>query len=238
MPPRTRTTGRPPTLTRDELDALSAALAEGRRATVYLRDAITSLGIEAGTSAKVVSIDGTSVLVRPKGVDDELPFEPDELHARRPAAPQQNARAKAEPAAHQELEPAPKKPASPKPATPKPAAPKPVPAAAASTPAPRAARRKAPASVSVTIHADAAGEWSVTVAQGAKRPSKATPVSPDAVERAIGELDVPAVADAVADILAAARNAAALKVDELTEQLEQARRALDALGGKSQASAQ
>ncbi|MCT7294500.1 translation initiation factor, partial [Rhodococcus sp. PAE-6] len=39
-----------------------------------------------GTSARVVSIRGSTVMVRPKGVDDELPVETDELRATREPA--------------------------------------------------------------------------------------------------------------------------------------------------------
>ena len=70
----------------DDLESLSAALAAGKRATVYLRDAMPSLNLEAGASARVVSIDGTTVTVSPRGVDDQLPFEADELRRNRPAA--------------------------------------------------------------------------------------------------------------------------------------------------------
>ena len=76
MPPRRRSgaaASGPDHLTADNLAALATAVAEGKRATVYLREATPSLGIEAGTSAKVVSVDGNTVMIRPKGVNDELP---------------------------------------------------------------------------------------------------------------------------------------------------------------------
>lgn len=82
MPPRTRADH----LTEEQLGELSDALAEGRRATVYLIDGIPSLGIEPGASARVISVSGTTVMVRPKGVDDELPFESDELRLTRQPA--------------------------------------------------------------------------------------------------------------------------------------------------------
>lgn len=66
-------------LTSDDLTALSAGLATGKRVTVYLRDPMPSLNLDAGTSARVVSIEGSVVTVRPKGVDDQLPFEANEL---------------------------------------------------------------------------------------------------------------------------------------------------------------
>lgn len=230
MPPRRRSgAAAPDHLTAENLETLAAAIAEGKRATVYLREAMPSLGLEAGASAKVISVQGNTVLIRPKGVDDELPFEAEELLMRRiPAA---KASAPAAPVVHQEIEPgpppAPKAPAAKAVAVPQPvAAAVPKPAAA---PAKRTAK-KVPAGVSVTIHAGADNDWSVTVAHGAKRPGKAVPVSPDAVERAVRELGEETAIEAVESIIVAARNLAAARVDELSRQLEDARKALEALG--------
>ncbi|MGK2885575.1 MAG: translation initiation factor, partial [Rhodococcus sp. (in: high G+C Gram-positive bacteria)] len=95
MPPRRRST---PTgsLTPENLESLAHALAEGKRATVYLIEPTPSLALPEGTSAKVVSIDGNTVTIRPKGVDDELPFEADELRITRnpPASPAKPSAAK------------------------------------------------------------------------------------------------------------------------------------------------
>ena len=88
MPPRRRSNSAAPSLTADELTALTAALDEGRRATVYLREAVPGLGLAAGVSARVVSVAGTTVTVRPRGVDDELPFEADELRMTKTAPPE------------------------------------------------------------------------------------------------------------------------------------------------------
>ncbi|QNG20369.1 translation initiation factor [Rhodococcus triatomae] len=235
MPPRTRAGASG--LTAENLATLAAAIAEGRRSTVYLREAMPSLGLEAGTSAKALSVSGNTVVIRPKGVDDELPFEAEELLASRPkpAAGATPARAaskaggtKTELAVHQGIEPGP--PPAPKPRTSSAA---PVAASSAEPPAPRKrapAKKKAPAAVAVTIHAGADGEWSVAVTPGAKRPAKSTPVTADAVERAVRELGDPATVDAVESILAVARESAAAKVEELSRQLEEARAALEALG--------
>lgn len=117
--------------------------------------------------------------------------------------------------------------------------PRTVPAAAAPAPAPVAApaprpavkrAKKLPPGVSVTIHAGADNDWSVTVTLGAKRPGKAVPVAPDAVERAIRELGEPTAIEAVESIIVEARDAAAARVDELSRQLEEARKMLEALG--------
>lgn len=123
-------------LTEEQLGELGAALAEGRRATVYLVEGIPSLGIDPGTSARVVSISGSTVMVRPKGVDDELPFETDELRAtREPAgtkrAPTKTARtsggAKPAPAKAAPAKVPPVQPATPRATASRPAAQKPAP---------------------------------------------------------------------------------------------------------------
>ncbi|MEU2002308.1 DUF6319 family protein [Rhodococcus sp. NPDC019627] len=231
MPPRRRSgaAATPDHLTAENLETLAAAIAEGRRATVYLREAMPSLRLEAGASARALSVQGNTVMIRPKGVDDELPFEAEELMMKRLPAPKTAAAtAPAKPSVHQEIEPGPPAAKGPAPSTvsaPEPIAPAPKPA----TPAKRATK-KAPAGVSVTIHAGADNDWSVTVAHGAKRPGKAVPVSPEAVERAVRELGEETAIEAVESIIVAARNLAAARVEELSRQLEDARKALEALG--------
>jgi len=236
MPPRRRSgaaASTPDHLTAENLAALATAVAEGKRATVYLREATPSLGIEAGTSAKVVSVDGNTVLIRPKGVNDELPFEAEELRINRvfasPAkpAPRPKPVVESEPLMEPLVEPVRPKPRAQAAPAPVPATP-PVPAA---TPRPAVKRaKKLPAGISVTIHAGADNDWSVTVTQGAKRPGKAVPVAPDAVERAVRELGEPTAIEAVESIIVAARDMAAARVDELSRQLEEARKMLEALG--------
>lgn len=89
MPPRRRPAAAE-SLTEENLAVLAAAVAEGRRATVYLREGTPSLGLPAGSSARVISVDGSTVLVRPRGVDDELPYEADELRMTKSTPPQPN----------------------------------------------------------------------------------------------------------------------------------------------------
>lgn len=246
MPPRRRsgTGSSPEHLTAENLEALAAAVAEGKRATVYLREATPSLGIEAGCSAKVVSVEGNTVVIRPKGVNDELPFEAEELRMTR-KAPEPVAARKAPARPAPSVTPAravpPVKPAAAAPSVePEPAAP---PAARAAQPpttraqapasssAPASRRAKKPqGGVSVTIHAGADNDWTVTVALGAKRPSKAVPVTPDAVDRAVRELGDPAALEAVRSVISAAREAAEERVAALSRELEDARRTLEALG--------
>lgn len=242
MPPRRRTgettTSNP--LTPENLEALAAALAAGKRATVYLREAVPGLGLPAGTSAKVISVQGNTVMISPKGVNDELPYEAEELQMTRPSAPKAAAPKPAAsktqpatsdvPAVHQGIEPGP---------PPAPKAPSRAPKAAVApvtsdapkaAPARRTPSKKTPAGVSVTIHAGADNDWSVTVAHGAKRPGKAVPVTPDSVERAVRELGEATAIEAVENIIVAARDKAATRVNELSQQLEEARKLLEALG--------
>lgn len=245
MPPRGRAVN--DSLTPENLTTLAAALAEGRRATVYLREPNPSLGLPDGTSAKVVSIDGKTVTISPKGVNDELPYEAEELRITRnpatPPAPAKRVAAKrippSAPAQPQvpASAPAPKRQAAA--VTPK--APTAPVAPTASTPAAstgsaglapsQASRRpkKAPGGISVTIHAGADNDWSVTVTQGAKRPTKAQPVSPESVSRAVRELGDPTARDAVEAVISHAREEAARRVAELSRQLEEARTTLAAL---------
>ncbi|TJZ80293.1 translation initiation factor [Rhodococcus oryzae] len=264
MPPRKRSGDG---LTAQNLIELTEALAAGKRATVYLIEPTPSLNLAAGCSARVLSVQGTTLMLRPKGVNDELPFEADELRFTRIPAVQAKAKgAKAVPAKAAPAKAAPTKAAPVKAAVPAKAA-QPTsagPAAPATTPtrpkapvtapktpasmtlvpkpetahtdgaaaaqAKRARRPKDPASVSVTLHAEAGNEWTVTVTHGERRPGRAAPVSADAVERAVRELGDPAAEQAVASVLSAARDAAAKRVEELSRQLAEAQSTLAALG--------
>ncbi|OZC50158.1 translation initiation factor [Rhodococcus sp. WWJCD1] len=238
MPPRGRAVN--DSLTPENLTTLAAALAEGRRATVYLREPNPSLGLSDGTSAKVISIDGTTVTISPKGVNDELPYEAEELRITRnaatPPAPAKRVPAKkvAPPvsAAPARAEAVAAKPTTgPAPAKAVVEQPKAVVEPPRAQPQQQAPRRgkKAPGGVSVTIHAGADNDWSVTVTQGAKRPTKAQPVSPESVSRAVRELGDPIARDAVEAVISHAREEAARRVAELSRQLEEARTTLAAL---------
>jgi hypothetical protein len=251
MPPRGRAVN--DSLTPENLTTLAAALAEGRRATVYLREPNPSLGLPDGTSAKVVSIDGNTVTISPKGVNDELPYEAEELRiTRNPAtlpapakripakktastAPVSKPVAASEPVAVSKTSPsstsvtASTSSAAPKSVPATDVAAKPAGAGSASTGSAPRRPKKAPGGVSVTIHAGADNDWSVTVTQGAKRPTKAQPVSPEAVGRAVRELGDVTARDAVEAVISHAREEAARRVAELSRQLEEARTTLAAL---------
>ncbi|MCZ4517581.1 DUF6319 family protein [Rhodococcus ruber] len=246
MPPRGRAVN--DSLTPENLTALAAALAEGRRATVYLREPNPSLGLPEGTSAKVVSIDGTTVTISPKGVNDELPYEAEELRITRNAAtpPPPAKRVPAKKVAPSVATDPVRTQAAPAQPRTTPVPPKAVVEQSRAVveqsravveqpkttqPQQQAARRakKAPGGVSVTIHAGADNDWSVTVTQGAKRPTKAQPVSPESVSKAVRELGDPIARDAVEAVISHAREEAARRVAELSRQLEEARTTLAAL---------
>ncbi|MBY4110632.1 translation initiation factor [Rhodococcus fascians] len=251
MPPRGRAVN--DSLTPENLTTLAAALAEGRRATVYLREPNPSLGLPDGTSAKVVSIDGNTVTISPKGVNDELPYEAEELRiTRNPATPPAPAKripakktastapvskpvAASEPVVASKTSPsstsvtAPTSNAAPKSVPATAVAAKPAGAGTPSTGSVPRRPKKAPGGVSVTIHAGADNDWSVTVTQGAKRPTKAQPVSPESVSRAVRELGDVTARDAVEAVISHAREEAARRVAELSRQLDEARTTLAAL---------
>ncbi|GAA4822458.1 hypothetical protein [Tomitella cavernea] len=238
-------------LTDGDLDALRAALADGRTPTVYLRDPVPSLDVPAGASAKVQSIDGKTVTVKPRRIDDELPYEADELRMTRkaPAVPAKKAPAKKAPAKKAPAETvAPAGTAAPS----KAAVPERVPsagiasgsedarAAAARSAAARGAaeprrrpRGRGPASVTVTIEGAASGaphEWAVTVVGGGARSGKPVPVHAESVVQAVDALGVPAASKAVDAVLVSARAQAERRVEELARELAEAKKTLRSLG--------
>lgn len=232
MPPRRRAPSE--SLTPSNLETLAGLLADGKRATVYLCEGVPSLGLARGASGRVISISGSTLTVKPNGVDDELPFEADELRMTKIAPPQQDkvkasastpkpaaavARPtpQATPAAVRASPPTP----TPTPTKPKPATPK------------KTAARKAPASVLVTIFGSAENEWSVTVTRGARKPTRSRTVTPDSVEAAMHGLADEAAIEAASSVLTAAREEAQRRVEELSRELAAAQEALAALeGGK------
>ncbi|MBD0862586.1 hypothetical protein IA539_15385 [Gordonia sp. zg691] len=231
---------KPTGLTPADLESLSAGLAAGKRVTVYLRDPMPSLDLDAGASARVVSIDGTTVTVSPKGIDDQLPFEPDELQKSRPTTTSATpARQRVTRTSEAADTPGPARSAStaPKPAGPAPAGSKatpPEPKAAPEKPVPaKAARRtKAPvAAVSVTVTSTGESTWTVSVAHGTKKHGKPTEVTADRVAKAMRDLGDEAAITAVDGVIESARAAAQKRIEELSHELEAARAALAHLDG-------
>lgn len=202
-------------LTAEDLTDLVASLASGRRRTLWLREPLASLGLPAGASARVVGVEGTTVTVRPKGVDDDVPFEARELAGSRAAATAPPPRALRAPRARNHPVPA---PAAPVVDEPKPTR----------RPAPRSRRT---ASVTVLLSGNPDGGWSVEHAVGGRRPSRPATVSAESVARAVQALGHHGTSEAVAAVLEHARGAAQVQVAELSARLEQARAELEALGG-------
>jgi hypothetical protein len=239
-------------LTPGDLEALSAALAAGKRATVYLRDPMPSLDLAAGTSARVVSVDGSTVMVSPKGVDDQLPFEADELSRTRAAtpAPEPTTRRRTPPTlvtttrqttdvARPETSSQPETNTPPRTNPPKvgtnPPAESTQSVEAGPKPAAKPSRRpKTPtAPVSVTVTAAGESTWTVSVSHGAKKQGKPTEVTADRVARAMRELGDESAMAAVDNVIESARTAAQKRIEELSHELEAARAALAHLDGQT-----
>lgn len=242
---------KPTPLSDSEIQHIAAEIAAGRPPMVWFTAA--AVGVAEGRSGKVVALgdpaEGDFLQVRPTGSRDVLSFSPVEVTVTKP--PREKAAAapgRAEPAPRKETPvtqpPSPTsapvaKESAPRPAQDaaktqpaKTAAPAPDPAAS-SRPAPakaaKAPARKAKApEVSVTLAGTADGEWTVEVVTGKKRSVRGLPVSSAAVAQA-AKLLHPEVAEVVAGILDAAREAQLAKVAQLQAELEAAKRALEDL---------
>lgn len=215
-------------LSTDDLESLTTALAAGKRVTVYLRDPMPSLDLPAAASARVISVDGSTVTVRPKGVDDQLPFEADELLKTRTAATPTSTPARQRPV---KATPAPSAPASASTAS-KPIARETKPASEPAKPTsvqpnpapPKSVRRPKPvAAVSVTITSVGDTAWTVSLSHGTKKQGKATEVTSDRVARAMQMLGDDAAIQAVNAVIESARAAAQKRIDELSQELEAAK---------------
>ncbi|MFW0792151.1 hypothetical protein [Gordonia sp. CPCC 205333] len=213
MPPRRSASA---SLTPDDLAALATAVADGKQPTVYLREGTPSLGLTPGASARVLAVSGQTVTVKPRGVDDELPFEADELRLTKTDTPQPDKakKGKANSSATAEKPAAPAKTAAP------------------AKPARRTGAKKPPASVTVTIYGSPDNTWSVSVTRGGRKPTRSRSVTPDCAEAAIGELDDSPARDAASAVLNAARDEARRRVDELSRELAAAQEELAALAPK------
>lgn len=218
-------------LSEDELTCLRTALEEGKRPTVYLRDAVPSLGVDAASSARVVSVEGSTVTVRPKGVGDDVPFDAGELYSTKAAATHAaTAVAGTRTARVAARGPAPRLPVPVRPAAAQELRAPRAPAAREVPDVPKATARRATTAqrISVTISGTAAGGWTVQCTQGVRKLGDPAPVTADAVVRAVAALGDEAVSTAVSEVLDAARRAAAERVAELRAELERAQTALQA----------
>ncbi|GAA5086665.1 DUF6319 family protein [Nocardia iowensis] len=202
--------------------------------------------------------DGDFLQVRPTGSKDVLSFSPTEVTLTKPprgaatvstAQPKSTTR-KESPVTQPSTLTSTAPPTTPSSVAPPPVVPKPVAStpesdeqdggankAPATKPAPAGTAKaaKAPArpkakaaEVTVTLTGTADGEWSVDVVSGKKRAVRGLAVPSSAVAQAAKILH-PEVADVVAGILDAAREAQEAKVKQLQAELEAARRLLDEL---------
>jgi hypothetical protein len=214
-------------LTADDLESLASALAAGKRVTVYLRDPMPSLELPAGASARVMSVDGSTVTVSPKGVDDQLPFEANELQKTRTAA-KSTTPARQRPvkrtSAPLGVTKSARSAATVSTPEPEPAKSRPQEQKAAPPQTPR--RSKTSTTLSVTITSVGEGGWTVSVSHGSKRLGKPTEVTSDQVTRAMHMLGDHAAIMAVDAVIESARAAAQKRVDALSNELEAARAVL------------
>ncbi|WP_067860148.1 DUF6319 family protein [Nocardia shimofusensis] len=242
---------KPTPLSDSEIEHIAAEIAAGRPPMVWFTAA--AVGVPEGRSGKVVALgdpaEGDFLQVRPTGSRDVLSFSPVEVTVTKP--PREKAAAapgRAEPAPRKETpvtqSPSPTSAPVAKESATRPAqdAAKPQPAkTAAPAPDPAGSSRPAPAKaakaparkvktpeVSVTLAGTADGEWTVEVVTGKKRSVRGLPVSSAAVAQA-AKLLHPEVAEVVAGVLDAAREAQLAKVAQLQAELEAAKRALEDL---------
>lgn len=245
-------------LSEQDVAAARAELTGGRPVTVWFTPA--AVGVPVGGSAKIVSVgevaEGDYIQVRPTGSRDTMFCSPGELTRTRPARKQARVPV-AEPLGVEvpvvEV-PGAKVPGAKVPVAEVPLAraqvavaqpsPDPEPATPGHTPDPAPSREKGeearprstgraavrPAEVSVTLSATGDGEWTVEVMVGKKRTVRPTPVQPGDVAVAARALP-PAVAEAIASSLDAARRRRAEQVERLRAELDAAERALKQLNG-------
>lgn len=206
------------TLTDDDLTRYAAALSEGKKPLVYLIEAVPSLGLAAGASARIVEVDGATVTVKPTGVDDQLPYEPRELRSTKQPKP---------------VKRAPKNAAAPASVSPAPAgAAAPSSAAAGGAPSgkrPGTSAPKAARSVTITLHVGADNSASLKVTRNAQKPAGASEIALPAVHKALAGLGDKEARAAVDEVLSAARDAAADRVAALQAELAAAKKSLATL---------
>ncbi|GAB3134301.1 hypothetical protein GCM10027289_25930 [Tsukamurella serpentis] len=193
------------TLTADDLQRYREALEAGKKPLVYLIEAVPGLGLAAGASARIVEISGTTVTVKPAGIDDRLPYEAGELRATKQAKPL----ARRKPAA------APAKASG---------------AAQAKAPGKAPGKRAGTArSVSITVHVGADNTASLKVSRNAQKPAGAQELPLAAVHKALAGLADEDAKSAVGEVLSAAREAAADRVAALQAELAAAKKSLAVL---------
>ncbi|QBS40902.1 DUF6319 family protein [Nocardia sp. CS682] len=249
---------KPKPLSDSEIQRIATDIAGGRPPMVWFTAAAVGVpeGRSGKVISLGDPADGDFLQVRPTGSKDVLSFSPTEVTLTKPprgASPVSTAQPKSttrkeSPVTQPSTLTSTATPPTPSSVTPPPVVPKPVAStpesddqdggaskpAAKSTPAPAKAA-KAPArpkaktaEVTVTLTGTADGEWSVDVVSGKKRAVRGLAVPSSAVAQAAKILH-PEVADVVAGILDAAREAQEAKVQQLQAELEAAKRLLDEL---------
>ncbi|MGX1776225.1 DUF6319 family protein [Nocardia brasiliensis] len=255
--PSTRTKPKP--LSDSEIQRIATDIAGGKPPMVWFTAAAVGVpeGRSGKVIALGDPADGDFLQVRPTGSKDVLSFSPTEVTLTKPqrgAAPVSTAQPKSTTRKETPVTqpstltstatPTPASSVTPPPVVPKPVAstpeseeqdsgaskaPAPKPSPAGAKPAKAAARPKAKTpEVTVTLTGTADGEWSVDVVSGKKRAVRGLAVPSSAVAQAAKILH-PEVADVVAGILDAAREAQEAKVQALQAELEAARRLLEEL---------
>ena len=187
-------------LTNDELAGIGESLAAGRKPRVMFTEAAGQIAGQVGQVVSVSSVDGAEAELVVRFAGDELPFTPaDVVIAPRGAG-------RRTPAPTPVVEPA----GPPGPELLPPAAPQvPEPRVESVEPVRKAARVakskvKAPAGLTVTV-AFAEGEWTVSAMQGSRVLAKPCEIRPAEALQLVSALDVPAVQEAVEQIVTAER---------------------------------
>ena len=238
VPPRKKTTARPPALTNDEVGGLRARLSAGEKPRVIVRAA--SAAVPAGTRGNVIRMgspsEGEFIVVRLGR--DEVPFAPSELAlsargktATATAAKSAPAKAASRPAAKKTTRKAPArakttvaKSSAAKAAATKPSAP--AKAAPSSRRAARKSNRKSAHPLTVTLRFND-GRWTVEAQRGARRLARASLVRPGAVQAFAELVDDPTVQDAISEIVESNRTVAEQKAEKLRAELAAAEAALE-----------
>ncbi|MFB9903972.1 DUF6319 family protein [Allokutzneria oryzae] len=245
MPPTSTLSG----LSEQDIAHVRSELESGRLPVVWFTEA--AVGVEQGRSGKIMALtdpdEGDFIQIRPTGSMDVLSFSPVEVsmvkpprrnpsptaHDREdntvtaPTEQQAPATTPAEaPAAAGASESGAETAAAPASA----AEPAPAPAPAKPKAAKPAAKKQAAptsAELTVTISANAEGEWTIEVLSGKKK-SKPAPITPAAVGQVAKALDEEA-AEAIESVLAAARERHQARVEALRAELAAAEEALQEL---------
>jgi len=255
VPPRKKTTPRPPALTSDDVAGLRAQVTAGEKPRVIVRAA--SAAVPAGTRGNVIRMgppsEGEFIVVRLGR--DEVPFAPAELSlsargksaaaaakttsgrttatrtttAKSPPAkstPAKSTPARSSPAGRRAAAKSARSRPAAAPATTK-AAPSPTPVKKTATTRRTGKRtsRRGQHPLTVTVRF-VDGKWTVEGHRGSRRLAKASPLRPGAVKAFAELVDEPAIRDAVTDIVESGRAVVEERATKLRAELQAAEAAL------------